>query len=87
MNAQVALQLARALGVEWLLHIDADEMFFAGGGEGSGGRWGMRWVSEWRPSVSDVSAAAAVTRQHFRALSEAEGGDYAQAIYLNHEVR
>ena len=47
----------------------------------------MRHRRRWRPSVSDVSAAAAVTRQHFRALSEAEGGDYAQAIYLNHEVR
>lgn len=65
LNAALAMELARARGFSWLLHIDADELFFAPNGQSAADHFGLAeaepadaikyWNYEAVPEEDDIA--------------------------------
>jgi len=77
LNAEHAMNLARAMGFDWLLHIDSDELFYVPGGDASGGRAGAHFAA-LATTPADVSTYA-----NFEAVPETEDtGDFFRSVTL-----
>lgn len=72
LNVEHAMNLARAMGLKWLLHIDADELFYAPGGDAAAH---FAWL--------DGTPIETVSYANYEALPEAEEtGDFFRAVTL-----
>ncbi len=72
LNAEHAMNLARAMGLDWLLHIDADELFFVPRGDAAA------YFSWLTTTPADVAAFA-----NFEAVPETEDtGDFFGSVTL-----
>ena len=72
LNAEHAMNLARAMGLDWLLHIDADELFYAPGGDAAAH---FTTLAKARAEVA--------TFANFEAVPEAEDtGDFFRTVTL-----
>ena len=72
LNAEHAMNLARAMGFDWLLHIDSDELFYVPGGDAAA------HFAVLTTTPADVAAYA-----NFEAVPEAEDtGDFFRNVTL-----
>lgn len=72
LNAEHALHLARAAGFDWLLHIDADELFYIPGGDAGG------YFTQLTATRTEVATFA-----NFEAVPETEEtGDFFRTVTL-----
>jgi hypothetical protein len=72
LNVEHAMNLARAQGLKWLLHIDADELFHVPGGDAAAH---FAWL--------ETTAIETVSYANFEAVPEAEEtGDFFRAVTL-----
>lgn len=72
LNVEHAMSLARAMGLGWLLHIDADELFYVPGGDAAAH---FAWLGG--------TAIETVSYANFEALPEAEEtGDFFRSVTL-----
>jgi hypothetical protein len=72
LNAEHAMSLARAMGFDWLLHIDADELFYVPGGD----------AAAHFASLATMPAEVA-TYANFEAVPETEDtGDFFRTVTL-----
>jgi hypothetical protein len=72
LNVEHAMNLARAKGLKWLLHIDADELFYAPGGDAAAH---FAWL--------DGTAIETVSYANYEAVPETEEtGDFFRTVTL-----